>query len=518
MPSVGVSQVVGPSASSFNSIRQNGVSSVEATGDTVWISPALNRNIGNSADWFRPTGIDSIDNGLGRVFSLDVRGDTIVAGLGFTSATLAGNQPAGYGYYISADGGDSWRFSDFLLDPFVDEDTTFVYGGVTYDRRRIIVPEQSPPYNVAFRGEVIFSANWASGLLRSTDLGESWERIVLPPFGESELTPERNDYFWSTCLNVNNGVCIEEANLYNSVPDDNLKGFAVMIDSQNRVWYGSAGGINVSDNALTAPIDSIRWQNTNFDNSSDGLLARWIIEIQEDTSSGRIWMTNWLAESSSSIYSGQDNYGIVYTEDGGQTFTQRLIGEQISGLTFKDGYVFAAGENGLFISSDGGDTWIKEPQVRSANAILKNSAAFQAATVTNDRVWIGTTDGIISTSDYGETWEITRVNFPLSGGNTYNENARSVSSYAYPNPYSPEEHEVVRIRFEMEQTGTPTIRIFDFGMNLVRELDTENYSIGEYEALWDGIDARGRKVANGPYFYVIEKPNETISGKILLIE
>ena len=84
------------------------------------------------------------------VFSLDVEGDTVIAGLGFSSETLAGLQPAGFGYYISIDGGDTWRFSDFLLDQSLDEDTTFVYGGTTYTRKRIIVPEQSPPYNVVF--------------------------------------------------------------------------------------------------------------------------------------------------------------------------------------------------------------------------------------------------------------------------------------------------------------------------------------------------------------------------------
>jgi len=33
-------QVIGPFTSSFNSIRQKGVSTIAATGDTVWISPA----------------------------------------------------------------------------------------------------------------------------------------------------------------------------------------------------------------------------------------------------------------------------------------------------------------------------------------------------------------------------------------------------------------------------------------------------------------------------------------------
>ncbi len=505
-------QVVGPSPSNFFSIRQNGISSLAANGDTVWISPSLTRNIGNSPDWIRPTGVDSIDNGIGRVFSVSVSQDTVVSGLGFTSETLAGSQPAGYGYYISTDGGETWRFSDFLLDRFIEGDTTFTYGGTVYNRKRIIVPEQSPPYSVDFKENVIFSTNWASGLLRSTDFGLSWERVVLPPFGEALLTPERNDYVWVDCISVQNGTCVDFDNIYNSVDDDNLKGFSVLVDSRDRVWYGGAGGINVSENALTAPIDSISWRNSNNDGTPDGILGRWIIEIKEDTSNGRIWMTNWIADSN-------DQFGIVFTDDGGLTFGQRLIGQKILGIGFKDGYVFAAGENGLFISSDGGDTWQKKGQIRSANTVLKGSAEFQAVAVTNDRVWIGTTDGLISTNDLGETWEITRVNFPLSGENQYGENGKIIETYAYPNPYSPSQHELVRIRFETEQPGNIDIRIFDFGMNLVRELDRYSATTnGEFEAIWDGLDGKGRKVANGPYFYQIKIPGNTINGKILLVE
>ncbi len=512
-----LAQLTGPLNSEFNSIRQNGISSLAATGDTVWISPSLNRNIDNAPEWFRPTGIDFIDEGDARVFSLDVNGDTVVAGLGFTSETLAGPQPAGFGYYISVDGGDTWRFSNFLLDRSIDADTTFIYGGVTYTRKRIIVPEQSPPYNVAFKGNVIFSTNWASGLLRSTDLGQSWERVVIPPFGISELTPERDDYFWVDCIDGGGQEC-EITNIYNSVRDDNLKGFSVHIDSQNRVWYGSAGGINISDNALSAPIDSIRWRNVRFDNSSNGLLARWIIEIKEDTSSGRVWMTNWLAEGTGSIYENLDRNGIVFTEDGGITFKQRLIGKRISAITFNEGFVFAGGDDGLFISDDGGDSWIQIPQIKSPNTFLKSSAQFQGAATAEGRVWFGTTDGLISTSDNGATWEITRVNFPLEGGNTYNETAKNVTTYAYPNPFSPNEHEIVRMRFDVSRAGDVKVRIFDFGMNLVREVEDGFFNEGSYEAIWDGVDNYGRKVANGPYFYIIETENATIDGKILLIE
>ena len=55
-------------------------------------------------------------------------------------------------------------------------------------------------------------------------------------------------------------------------------------------------------------------------------------------------------------------------------------------------------------------------------------------------------------------------------------------------------------------------------MNLVRNIEENTYTEGTYEAVWDGVDNSGRKVANGPYIYVIEMPDRSINGKILLIE
>tara|TARA_R110002096_G_scaffold28203_4_gene85626 strand:- start:10622 stop:12238 length:1617 start_codon:yes stop_codon:yes gene_type:complete len=510
--------------SPFNSIRQNGVSNIAALGDTVWISPSLNRNIGNQLDWYFPANAVKVIEDVGRVFSLALSKDTVVAGLGYSSEILDGTVPASFGYYFSDDGGDNWRYSDFLIDPKASDDcktsvagcdTTFVYGGETYDRIRITVPEQSPPYDIDFKGNVVFSANWASGLLRSTDFGATWERVILPPVSVRELTPNGNNYYWASCIEGDSQTnsCIESINLYDSVDDNNLKGFGVEIDSQNRVWYGSANGINVSDDAISSPTDSISWKHVNFDDSDDGLLSNWIIEIEEDPATNKVWMTNWISNAQAG-----EKFGIVSTADNGETFEQHLIGEKINSIGFKDGAVIAAGPNGLFISTNDGQSWSQFPQIKSANTFFKKSVEFLSVASTTDRIWIGTDDGLASSDDLGQTWEITRVDFPLSGGNIHDPEAKSVKTYAYPNPFSPVAHEFVRIKYELKKQGNVRIRVFDFGMNLVREVENDNFSPGTYEAIWDGVDAYGRQAANGTYIYTVEMPNQTVNGKILLIE
>lgn len=541
IPLSGLSQIYGPldpNGDNFNTIRVNGVSTILAYGDTVWISPSLNRNIGNVAEWFTPENADSVVNGIGRVYSLELGQDTVLAGLGYTNTDAEGSPQTAFGYYFSVDGGVTWRFeppaldSDppskcFSTDPDFERpssvqdydpdcDIQFTYGGVSYNRIRFTVPEQAPPYEVDFKGEVVYSSNFGGGLLRSTDFGQNWERVILPPDNVSEMNPEDN-FFWSSGLTLASGNVVE-INRYDPTSNFglNLRVFGVYIDSQNRVWVGTGNGVNVSDNALSAPTDSIRWTHITHDGLSDGLIGNWVIEIKEEPGTGKIWMTNRV------ITPGEEQQGLVYTDDGGQTLTQMLVGERINDIGFKDGYVFATGENGLFISPNGGDTWIKSPQIKSPNTFIKSSAVFYSATSTNNRIWVSSSDGIAShaccsTNQVFDNWEITRVDFPLKGGNVHEE-GRDVNSYAYPNPFSPSVHELVRIKFEVQKQTNVKVRIFDFGMNLVREIENSSFTPGTYEAIWDGIDGKGRKVANAPYIYVIEAGNKQITGKILVVD
>ncbi len=534
IPFLSHAQVIGPINEQYNTIRQNAVSTIAAYGDTVWISPALNRNINNEAYWFSPENADSVVDGVGRVYSLELGKDTVLAGLGYTNTDAQDNPQTAFGYYFSVDGGDTWRFEPPVLDPDPplkcfssdpkyerpsnpddydsDCDIQFTYGGITYNRIRFTVPEQAPPYEIDFKDEVVYSASFAGGLLRSVDFGRNWERVILPPDNVSEMTPD-DAYTWSSNLILASGN-VTQINRYDPRSDFgfNLRVFGVYIDSQDQVWVGTGNGVNVSDNALTAPTDSIRWDHITFDGSNDELIGNWVIEIKEEPGTGRIWMTNRVIES------GLENQGLVYTEDGGQTFTQMLIGERINDIGFKDGYVFAAGDNGLFISPNVGDTWLKSPQIKSPNTFIKPSAKFYSVASTTDRVWVGTEDGIASTDDYGKTWEITRVDYPLSGGNIHDPEGPNVKSYAYPNPFSHSVYELVRIKFEVKKQGSVKVRIFDFGMNLVREVENDTFSPGTYEAVWDGYDGKGRLVANGPYVYIIEMGDQQISGKLLVVD
>jgi len=78
-------QAYGPLEDRFSTIRQNSSSTLEASNQRVWIGPGLNSFDEDAGEIFVPTNADSVFDGRGRVFSLEVNQNRILAGLGFTS-------------------------------------------------------------------------------------------------------------------------------------------------------------------------------------------------------------------------------------------------------------------------------------------------------------------------------------------------------------------------------------------------------------------------------------------------
>lgn len=515
------SQTYGPVEERFSTIRQNSNSTLEATRQMVWTGPGLNAFNERNGEIYVPANADSVFTGRGRAFSLEVQDHRIFAGLGFTSSAGGSAVNAAQGYYQSNNSGKNWTFIPFFLDEKADApncdassvgppcDIEFQYGDKTYIRTRITVPEQSPPYEVDFYDQTLLSVNWASGLLRSRDNGQSWERIILPPSNVSNLHPGES-YGWVSVTPDE-----EVVNRYDPRFDNNLLGFGLLIDDQQRVWVGTAAGINISENALTAPAHQVEWQHISWNpGTSGGLLSNWIITIRQQPDTDRIWMTNWMTDSEN-----RDEYGVVYTEDGGQTFHQFLEGVRANDIGFFDGDVYVAADHGFYISRNDGKNWDRIPQISSPNTFIKPGARYFAITSTENNLWVGTSDGIASTADGGETWQILRVDVPLSGGNQYQPEAPTVNTYAYPNPFSPTQHSVVRIKYQIEGPGSATIRIFDFGMNPVRTIRVPAISLsGVYETTWDGLTKTGRIASNGTYFYSIETSEGFTNGKILLLD
>jgi hypothetical protein len=140
-----------------------------------------------------------------------------------------------------------------------------------------------------------------------------------------------------------------------------------------------------------------------------------------------------------------------------------------------------------------------------------------AVEVNPSAIWVGTSDGLMRSTDRGATWRIFRSDVSLSP-DTPTAAMPEVETYAYPNPFSPAASRFIRIRYDNGDGGAASIRILDYEMQLVRSIDAGDFGPGEREVTWDGIDRNGLRVANGAYFYTVEAGGRTSRGKILVIE
>lgn len=488
-------------------IARNSVTNLLARGDSLWVGPLLNLTTDGGATWFMPDA-DSLVDARNRVFSLDAEGDILWAGLGYTSEAQGDAEGVATtgGFLFSTDGGRSFTYRLPHLD--APGDSVEVYGVSTLKALPIIVPQQSPPYDIDYdpRTGDVWVAAWASGIRRSADQGRTWQRVVLPPDDRMAIHPDSSYDF-------------ELAPQRGGTGHLNHMGFSVLVDEAGTVWAGTPIGVNRSTDG------GVSWRRFGAEGTPNSLTGSWVVSIEEQPVPGRnpVWMATWNAAE----VGEQGQYGVTVARSGlggdpdSVAFDQVLLGEQIYDFAFRGaGTVYAAGTNGLFISHDAGATWnvvrhFADPT--QPDRRIRPDVSVYAVATTDDALWVGTSDGLFKSTDQGATWRIYRAEVPLHP-ETPTAAVPDVDTYAYPNPFSPQADRFIRVRYELDAPRAVQVRIFDFSMNLVRRLVDENQPEGVREATWDGTDDRGLRVANGVYLYAVEAGGETAWGKILVLE
>lgn len=208
-------------------------------------------------------------------------------------------------------------------------------------------------------------------------------------------------------------------------------------------------------------------------------------------------------------------YAASKSTDGGETWETVLEGDVVNNFDFDDSVIWAATNSGLKRSEDWGETWevfdfIEDKDQRDQMVF---STEFYSVRVIRDTVWAGNADGLVKTGDDGENWKVYRSFVPLG-------TKGSETAYAYPNPFSPKLFtQVTRIHYKPVRDGFVTIKIYDFAMNLVKEIEAGEKKVGtEYDEIWDGKNDEGDIVANGTYFFKVEATGQTEWGKIVVIK
>lgn len=83
----------------------------------------------------------------------------------------------------------------------------------------------------------------------------------------------------------------------------------------------------------------------------------------------------------------------------------------------------------------------------------------------------------------------------------------------FPNPF----HGTTTIRFALGRNGPVSLKVYDVAGRLVKTLVDETEGLSYYEAVWDGTDSKGKRIASGVYFYRLDSVDFSSTRKTVLL-
>ena len=458
----------------------------------------------------------------GAVSALEVSGNALFAAF----ATSGENITKGNGLIYSSNSTGktvSWTYFDQLVDTEADSLSPFAkrfFRGLP-----ITVKEANVTYDAAINGNNIYTTSWAGGLRRYNTTTKIWQRVPLP---------EDSDLLLNTCdessyTTTTSGSVLRDFYLNPRDPEDggnhNHKAFSV-ISFSDTVWVGTANGVN---RGIVGPNGCINW--THYTPNNDGLSGGFVVDLALQQFKGHniVWAATVVAET------GETN-GVSYSIDGGDTWNTTLIGERAYNITASDSIVLVATKSGLWKTiiddpADEGMPWAKYKPAKQMleigstgtykfDEILSNEVVavaydkrpFYSSEAT---IWISSWDGLARAMNIqGGNWQIYRASF--------NDGSKKV--FAYPNPFSPYEHNqldgdgYVHININVKVSYVVKMDIFNFAMEKVRsiEFDRRRTSMGSFK--WNGKDDSGRVVDNGVYFIRLEFDEKVEWLKLIVVK
>ncbi len=482
-------------------ISSNSISDILTIGDTIWIGTdqGVDYSTDNGNNWTNFTNDKTF--GTESISAIGYNNGIFWAATAQDTNTAQGVMPKGDGLRYTSDGGKNWTF---IPEPVDDKNDTIVtYGNNNLRALPVTVPINNLIYDIAFTPGTIWIATFAGGLRKSTDMGKTWQRVVLPPDYLDEVKPSDTLHF---CMQPVSGSFCTENNL-------NYRVFSVIAANDSTLYVGTADGINKSTD------NGISWVKYTSTNETNPISGNFIVALGYQKFNNTIWAASWPAEGANEFYA------VSFSSDGGANWQTSLSGEKVHNFGFMDNenQVIAVSDDGAFRTKDNGANWILPGSIVDKNTGLTlNTTAFYSADFSNNYVWLGSSEGLARLDETGGpmwsgTWDLYFASQPLSA---------SSGTYAYPNPFNPNT-DILKIKYEITGSSEPvTIRIFDFSMHYVKTI-IQNVSRGAAHSVdqsggvidyWNGKDANGNTVPNGVYFYRVDiGSQDPVYGKILVI-
>ena len=477
-------------------LPSNSVSDIFVERDTVWLGTdkGLSETIDAGMNFRNFANSPPFDSKGTSAITMNDRIIWVAVASSFTQDDQS--IPQGNGLDFSTDRGATWTYVPQPVDTGLVD--TVQYGINKIKTLAITTTANNITYDIAVTDSAVWIADFAGMLRKSTDDGSSWQRVVLPPDTLDFISPYDTLDFDLSPSSGNAGL---EQNLNHRV-------FSVFASNDSTIWVGTAGGINKSTDG------GLSWRKFSHQNEAEPISGNFVVAINElHFGANRIvWAATVNAEGI------DEQRGVSYSFDEGSTWQTTLLGEFAHNISFMDSIVYVATDDGLFRSSDYGNSWIKNGTVSDPTNLQRlTSPVVYAVAAEGDTVWIGGPDGVAFTFDspaspFGTTWRVLRTYAPVG---------TSASTYSYPLPFSPNQG-VVRIHYGLQGHDAPvTIKVFDFAMHPVKTLiQNAMRSAGtDQDEIWNGVDGHGRRAANGVYFYSVEIGNQgPIWGKIMVIQ
>ncbi|MBI2427655.1 MAG: hypothetical protein HYV29_02465 [Ignavibacteriales bacterium] len=478
--------------------QSNVVTDIEIQNDTIWLGTGkgLSRSTDGGRTW--KNYYNSPEFGTEDVSAIAVRGNEIWVATAHSVIRNDASLPEGSGFKISTDGGNTWSTLPQPVDNYNID--TLEYGPRSFIRALgITTAINNITFDIAITNDAVWITSFAGMARKWNKSTQKWELVILPPDRLSSISPDDSLKF---DLSPSEGALGLENNL-------NHRAFSVLAENDTVIWIGSAGGINrTSDGGKS-------WTKFNHQNQINSISGNFIISIEKQSAGSKniIWAVTKNAQDP------DETQGISFTENNGISWKTTLLGEFGHNFGFKNDIVYVPTDNGIFRSGDFGNSWIRTGTIYDpVNRQRYTQSAFYSAASHGDTAWFGGVDGTVKTIDntthpFGSNWSIVRA-------------AQSPSSisgtYAFPNPFAPDD-EIVRIHYATGKQGnaTVTLRIFDYGMNLVRTVVQNVFREPnrEHDEIWNGRNEKNEFVTNGVYFYQLAIDNdEPRWGKILVIQ
>lgn len=468
----------------YYGLGSNGVTQIKPGGDSIlWLGTGAGlswvekENFQDSIFTYFP-GFEKLPRG--GISAIETSGSTIWVAAVFDSSTTQGELQTGGGLAYSLNGGISWTGVAQPLD--ARDDKYDIWNGDTIRFSPVTTPVQNTTWDIAIDGNKVYTVSWAGGLRRTTDNGETWERIPLPGDEEDTLI-----------------IGVDEIN-YQMDPLDhqNLRGFSVLARNDT-LWVGTARGINKG----IIQGETIEWYHYSA-RRIKGLSGDFVVALHRQEYQGRevIWAVTLTAGTG-------ETQGVSYTPDGGKTWHTTLENHRGYDIASRGEDVFIGTQSSLYKLSPDRSNWSEYDRIydeETNNEILTDEVY---SLFSDDQyLWVGTGDGLARLNPSDNKWSI------------YHESASTeqpgeTKIYAYPNPFYPNHNNVrngsghVRVKFHTQSQAEVWLEVYDFAMDRVYKGSKQQFAIGDGFIVWDGRMDNGELVANGAYFCKLTKKTDS---------